>query len=462
MAPPFAGKFSALKKDVLEDTQPGAPLNFAAGDIIVSKMMLGKLVDTGRFGVEFHAVIDLRDQYEVCQIVQDIENPFLICQIRMSNATQLVERIGSKGLQGEEFIQINFNTPSREQVELLFHVGQITPVKQTEHSTGSYFNILCHTKEKIIQDTLTINKAYTSTIADAVENIFKNYLQGSSVYKIFKTEPNNIWKDREITIDPTVGVQDFIVPGLQPLEAMQWLANRAFGGSEFPASYYAFYEDSNGFHFANIERLIKDGKKSGPIFTFDPNAADKDVRSKQFFRSIQSLSGMSIPSASVRINDGTFKHNVRTIDMIHKKTIDQSFDMKESFNKFEHTGAIFNNSSGFFDQLSGEPFEYLLTKDMSKLDANIDNITGKRLAYINLMTSFKCIAQVFGDSNLNVGQLVYLDLPEPGTDEQRSISMYRGYYLITGLEHTFDKEKHNTTLSLTKDALEPPRSRETG
>ena len=134
--------------------------------------------------------------------------------------------------------------------------------------------------------------------------------------------------------------------------------------------------------------------------------------------------------------------------------------MSKSFSKFEHTGSVFNNSSEFFNHLAGESFEYLLTKDISKLDANLDNIIGKRLAYVNLMTSFKLIATVFGDTDLNVGQVIYLDLPESGTDEQRSVSMYRGFYIITGLQHTFDREKFNTTLSLAKDALEPPRSRE--
>ena len=424
------------------------------------EIMLGKLVDDGVDGVEFQNVADLRDQYESIIITQNINRPYMSVVIGMSDAKQMMERLGSKGLQGEEFVRLSISTPSRPEITFLLQVTFISPVSQGEYSTDTRMELICQTKEKTINDTVTVNKAYLSTISDSVENIFNRNILSNPTYKLFKTEKNKVWVDRNITVHPTVGIEDFIIPGLQPFDAIEWLAKRSFGGSEFPGSYYVFFENSKGYHFANIEQLIKDGKESGPSFIYDPLAASDPAYSKKFFRSIQSLSGMSTPSASQRINDGTFRNSVRTLDLTHQRIVDMHFGMKYSFDKFEHTGAVFNNSSAFYDLLVGEPFEYLMTKDASKPNENFENIVGRRHAYINLLTSFQFMAQVYGDTDLNAGQVVHLDLPETGTDKDKQSSMYNGFYFVTSLQHVMDREKHNTVLMLAKDSLEPPRPRE--
>ena len=448
-------------KQLIEPSQKYSSGKFAAGTYDMEECMLGKLVDDGKDGTEFHEVIDLRDQYLTFTLSQKITQPAMVLTINIGDGKQMFERLGSKGLQGEEFIKLTFGTPTRDKIQLLFHVTVIKEVAHAEHGVGDAISLICITKEKIISDQKCISRSYKRTISECVENIFKSDIQKNGSYIKLKTEKTKMWKDRKITVDDTVGIETFIIPGLQPFNAISWCCNRAFGGSERGAgSYFTFYEDSKGFHFRNVEKMIHpdDFKKTLygkiPLFTYDPMQGDGDFRSMRFFRSIQAMSPVTMPEMNNRINNGTLKHSVRTIDLIAQKYSDQHFDLVKDHKQFEGLGQHLTVSKKFHETLGGEPFEYLITKDTTKLDQNLENVIGKRNAYRDLINSFQCQITIYGDSNLNVGQLVYLELPESGTDEQKGLSQYAGVYLITGLHHIVDRAKFNTIVSLSKDKID--------
>ena len=92
-------------------------------------------------------------------------------------------------------------------------------------------------------------------------------------YKQLKTankDGEQIWKEKPIIVDETIGTQKLIIPGLTPFAAMHFLAVRSFGGSEFPSSFYTFYEGEDAFHFKNIENYT-----SNYLQDFDINSIYK-------------------------------------------------------------------------------------------------------------------------------------------------------------------------------------------
>jgi len=430
---------------------------FAAGTYDMIECTLGKLVDDGKDGAEFHEVADLRDQYLTFTLSQEMTQPAMVLTITIGDGKQMFERLGGKGLQGEEFIKLVFGTPRHEKVNLLFHVTVIREVEHSEHGIGDTISLICITKEKIISDQKSISRSYNTTLSNCIKNIFKNDIQRNSSYIQMGSEKTGLWKDRKIFVDDTVGIETFIIPNLQPFNAINWCCNRAFGGSETPGSHFRFFENNKGFHFANIEKIIDPNGNGSvgeiPMYTYDPMQGDSDFRSAQFFRSIEALSPVKMPNMNSRINNGTLKHRVRTIDVISQTHDDQQFDLTKDFNSFALTGGHLSISKRFNEVFGGEPYDYVLTKDTTKLDQNFENIIGKRNAYRDLLSSFQYQITVYGDTNLNIGQLIYLNLPESGTDELKGLSQYAGVYLITGLRHVVDRAKHNTVMNLTKDTL---------
>ena len=72
--------------------------------------------------------------------------------------------------------------------------------------------------------------------------------------------------------------------------------------------------------------------------------------------------------------------------------------MKEKFHTFTKPGNIFNTSEQFFDNFASakdnkgtftgvNPYEYLVTKDPTNTETNIENTVGARNAYTNLLNS---------------------------------------------------------------------------
>ena len=246
---------------------------------------------------------------------------------------------------------------------------------------------------------------------------------------------------------------------------MGWLTLKSYGGPEYPGSLFYFFENNFGFHFCNIEQYIEINQGMGPTFTYLPQQSANETLNKSYFRAIQHISGLQIPNAIDRMNDGTFSHTVRELDLISKNHVDLEFNMKEKFHTFTKPGNIFNTSEQFFDNFASakdnkgtftgvNPYEYLVTKDPTNTETNVENTVGARNAYTNLLNSYKLTIIVHGDSNLNVGDVVNVMLPETGTAEDRDLSIYSGSWLVQALNHTCDNEKFNTTLSLSKAGLE--------
>ena len=60
---------------------------------------------------------------------------------------------------------------------------------------------------------------------------------------------------------------------------------------------------------------------------------------------------------------------------------------------------------------------------------------------------------------MNVGDVISINLPEPGSHEEKSTdSLYSGFWFVTGVKHSFDASKMNTTLNLSKSGLNEPHT----
>ena len=113
-----------------------------------------------------------------------------------------------------------------------------------------------------------------------------------------------------------------------------------------------------------------------------------------------------------------------------------------------------NHSNKFFDTIAKDTFyEHLVTKDSTSKESNIERIAGTREAYRDLLNSYQVTIMVYGDTELNVGDVIELDLTEAGSSGDRNLSLYSGSWLVQSLNHVCDNEKFNTTLNLSKGGL---------
>ncbi len=445
------------QKDITADSK--ATDTTSPGSYVLDELLLGKILSDYSGGVSFHQVVDLADsKFSSITITQSLADPFMTMAIGVNDATQILERLGTKGLQGEEFVKIKLYSRGRDPIDLLFHVAAITPVISDDHQKTNFFNLICTTKEKLINDISNVNKFFSGTAADAAEAIWNKNIVGHEKYKMLKGIKGIKWDDRPFFNSSSVGTERFIVPGLQVNQAMKWLTTKAYGGPEYPGSLYFFFENSAGFHFCNIENYIETYKMisfAGRKFTYNPQQNSISPQGISQIQSIQNISGLTLPNTSARLKNGMFSHTVRAINLVDKTTTDTNFNMEEKYDSFFVPGNIFGTSTTYFNEVAKHsPYEYLATKDSTHKDSNIEKILGVREAYSDLLNSYRISITVYGDSELNVGDFVDLDLVESGTSGDRDLSIYSGAWLVQAVSHVCDNEKFNTTLSLSKGGLD--------
>ena len=86
--------YGDLKKSVDPTEQEGKT---SPGAYVLDELSLGKILDDGQSGPEFHEVVDLTSRFSTISISQSLADSFMTMTIGISDATQILERLGSKG-----------------------------------------------------------------------------------------------------------------------------------------------------------------------------------------------------------------------------------------------------------------------------------------------------------------------------------------------------------------------------
>jgi hypothetical protein len=438
---------------------------FNSGDFTVT-MDMGKLVDDDKAGVQFRSMVSLNDLYSNFYITQSLFEPFMTLSIHISEAKMILERFGTRGLQGEEFVKIKFSTPGAEShvIEDLFYVTGYSPIKKDSHDLQTGLILKCVSKEKLINDMMTVNQSFTGSTSDVAKTIFNNKIIDSPKYKQMKTANAGgeiLWKQKDIVVDTSVGTQKFIIPGLTPFKALHFLAVRSFGGSKFPSSFYTFYEAEDAFHFGNIENW--ENRISNKEYTYDSELGALPKNHKDYYSNIKYISPLVIKNTMAGIQNGEFANKVTSIDFNRKSFFVTNFNMGEDRNKFKLLGPEFNMSSNFFDTFGNDPVESTIAIDStkSKFNENFGSIVGKRMAYQQMLGHYSLQIVINGDSSMTVGEVIKLDLKESGAQENKQRgSMYSGSWLITKCDHIADNGLFNTKLTIVKDGLKFTHSEE--
>jgi hypothetical protein len=436
------------KKDPFEDN-----MLFNSGDYEVT-MDMGKLIDDDKDGIQFRGMVSLNDLYSNFSITQSIFDPYMTLTIHITNSKLVLERFGTKGLQGEEFVKIKFQTPTMHIIEDLFYVSGYGPIKQDSHNLQTGLVLRCVSKDKLINDQMTVNQTFSGSTSDIAKNIFNNYILGSEKYKQMKAS-GTLWKEKPIEIDESIGTQNLIIPGITPFAALHFLAVRSFGGSKYPSSFYTFYESTTAFHFKNIEKWEDDVRVQG--YTYDSELGALPHHHKDFYYNIKYMSPLVMKNTMEGIHEGEYAAKTTAIDFNKKSFYVNEFNLKKERESFNILGKEFNMSSSFFDMYGNDPVEEMVVVDSTKgvFNENFASIVGRRNAYMQMLGHYNLNIVINGDSSMTAGSVIKIKLKESGAPEKKTKgSMYSGNWYVTEVAHICDNGVFNTKLTISKDGLD--------
>ena len=425
---------------------------FNSGDFEVT-MDMGKLIDDDKDGVQFREMVSLNDLYSNFTMTQSVFEPHMTLSIHITESKLIFERFGTKGLQGEEFVKIKFNTPTKHLIEDIFYVTGYSPIKKDSHELSSGLILQCVSKEKLINDQMTVNQSFEGTTSDIAKNIFNNFIIGSEKFKQMKVAKG--WKEKPIVVDESIGTQKFTIPGLTPFAALHFLAIRSFGGSEYPSSFFTFFEAEDAFYFKNIEDWNGSIRVQG--YTYDSELGTLPAHHKEFYNNIRFMSPLSMRNTMDGIHGGEFASKVTAIDFNKKSFTVNEFNLMKERDDFNLLGNEFPMSSAFFDMFGSDTVESTIVVDSTKgsFNENMPSILGRRKAYKQMLGHYTLAIVIHGDTSMVAGTVINIQLKEAGAPEKKQRgSMYSGNWYITRVEHIFDKMVFNTKLTVVKDGLD--------
>lgn len=410
-----------------------------------------KLIDASILQYGSRSSIDISAIIHKIVIEESIENDSIRGYLSVIDAVGLLEKLP---LRGEERLTIEVEDILKQKKIYDLYVYKVDNVSAKNTNDALSYNMHFVSYMRWNAGRIKIISSFSKSIRDTVEQIFKTY------YTPFT---------KELITDATDGNFECVIPNYTPIQAMKFLASRAYNTSS-PSCSFRFFENSEAFYFVPDEYLIKDAIAKDNIkeFTFLP-AIDKtglDLESQ--LRNLVELTNTDRINTLSDIHSGAYKSNPIVIDFVNKTVTDNRFSYEESKNEFlrENTKTTVIedlHTNNFINYTFSDVNErrFLIYKDYQSLgdpsstirsEQFLPKIISRRLTYRYMLNRNTVYAKAYGRLDLKAGDIIKLVVTEfsSSNDNIEMESQLSGNYILHDCTHVFDKETYETSMTLTK------------
>lgn len=388
-------------------------------------------VDTRDFRVHSIALVGSNaDAHEIgglvseIQIRQDMYLGIMSGELLVTDGRDL---LAITGAHGGEYIYLHIEVPEQriflKKAFRIYKIGNRTPADGTQH-----YVIYFMSDELFNSHTIKINKAYqNTTISEIARDIMVNYL------KI---------PEKRVFLDPTTEAVSLIIPNWRPIEALNWLASRAFNGGD---TCYMFYENFGGFHFRSVQSIFRSPTVVKVPFSLENKRGMKQLDMDKF--SIDEYTAVRDFDILSTVSSGGYATRLLGVDPINQSLTKNDFNLTQ-INKLYPNAPM---SDG------GDLFKKYETHLLTYLQADgIENWI-KRTMSLALLNSSVYEVTVPGNMGLNVGTMVNLRIPYTVTPAEGDMwdKKKGGRFMVAATNHKFDlvNHKYSSLMMVTRDSL---------
>lgn len=391
--------------------------------------------------------IDISSQVAQINVYEDIFSPFISLSIVIKES---VDFISALPLKGEEVINVEIATPTftedYQKIKGKFYIYKLSD--RTELNKKSIVYVLhCISYEALYDMNKRLTKAYRGKPSDIAKDIIGK--EGLNTSK-------------KINVEESSNSIKYISNYWSPIKNLNYIATLSRNSNKSPS--YLFFENRYGFNFTSLESLYE--SMSYQEFVKDDYSRDTDNRGRSFqnieqdYKRIIDLKIKKVYDSMDTINSGTYASRMITYDLLKKKYHVNDYSVIDNYTKQKHL----NKHALLSEYKPASQFNaiYNQTKHYSMFDGYTDVGVSKNLqertSIIQLLNSNVIEITVTGRTDYTIGQKVLVKIPKAvplgekdNTDEMID-SSYSGYYIITAMNHTINRENHMITMELSKDS----------
>jgi hypothetical protein len=299
-----------------------------------------------------------------------------VCEIEVLDTD---DTLGKLKVLGDEMIELSFSAPGTPVLDYVFAMDKMTleafpgsekTKKWTLHGVG---------RETLAAKAIYIQKSYNTDIASIVSDIHSNFL-------------NSV---KTLATEATEGIQKIIIPNLKPFDAIDMVRRRASSGQN-AASNFLYFENADGYHFKTIQGMLS----GGVVKSFQHSDA---LGTSIFNNTIDNIIDYEVPqlfSSSERIDLGGLTQRTATYDLRTRKYNYQD----QTLNTVGGLSSVFGKAFNLFSFL---PFD-----SSGRGNTFLPQSTPLQLAGLANMLQCYIVLQVYGDTRVKAGDVIYCNIPE--------------------------------------------------
>jgi hypothetical protein len=339
-----------------------------------------------------------------------------------------------------------------------FMVSDVRRLVPDDKSRSAIYALDLYSMEYYHNSRQSVQKAYRETYDQIVPKILKEYLQ---------TEATKI---NTFNFEPAKGIVTTVVPNMQPLAAIRWLAQRAVPNDATHFN-YMFFETMDGFHFETLQKMYKQtGQKKSYIYFSDMTESARAATTSAQRTSLDQCSVTAIEfakrySTTEKIVTGFYENEYFEIDIFNKKVTSTPTEVPDK-PKYGMTDKQINTTEFIKATKTGgtnpgDKTRVLYTVGQNGGDdpsqPNYWNTKfGESVRSLSALGQVQNVISLPGDTRVHAGMMINLELPEFHGFNNASADYYlSGDYIITDIHHILSAGMtHLMVLSISRDTFE--------
>ena len=426
-------------------------------------------------------VIDLSEVVIAINIYEDIFSPSITGNIAVVDTNAIIT---NAPITGQDYISFKITTPGLENQSIDFteNVMSIHRIDtRLSVSTGTeVFTLHFCSPEGLRDNRVRVSKSYTKSINNIVEDVL--------------TSKFYINSNKDLFIEPTVGIKKMVVPNMHPFKLINQLKREA--QAEYNGSpHYLFFENINGIHFRSLDSLYAQ-KDIGTYHSGDKGTIDfikggfgnveyelKRVLDYQFNANNDTLKNIAggmlassilshnIYNKSYNYNDFDYISDFKKYDRVNGNILTAALGAQDNYpiynevalDEFDNTISQFPDSRVHLHPTStvngtdAQHYDYQTNTypyTSNKID---ETYLSRQSKFMELNDGASITMEINGTTTVYAGSMVNFDMPINGTDHEneKTDKYYSGRYLIQSTRHMFDQKskRHTIMMNLVKDSL---------
>ena len=389
--------------------------------------------------------LNIRNLVKSFDIFESLDNYVVQADFYIAEGIELINEFP---LGGEEIIELTIQTPTRDALTYEFFVESVQGMKSNDQSNLRMYKLRCVTKDFLKNSFTVFTRRYKDmNYDDALSQLITQDLSSSIPL---------------ITTESTKGKFDYIVNSVRPFQVVSLIKERAVSAEGNKSSAFVFYQDSKGYHFQTIEKLIQDrkGGASEKEFFYDTSNRNSPYDKVINVRNLLSYETTGQGSSINKVTRGAMRNQFREFD-IHRG----SYWLMNEYNN-QSDQMIFKKTDDSFDFNSADynsfTMEYpgitrMAVKDGTRPEMEHNKNLHYQRPFIERITQYTARIRAYGDTNLRVGDIIKVNLPEISglTHEPQQNKIFSENYIVTNLKHRCEQREnfvyeHFTVMDIAK------------